>query len=75
MVTYKYKIVEFSPEQSAQITEKAFTELGKDGWELVSVSPVGLNVEGRTDSDWGTGGGETCGKFVKIAAYFKKHIG
>ena len=75
MAKYKYKIVEFAPEQSALVTEKVFNELGKDGWDLVSISPVGLNVEGRSDSNWGTGGGETCGKFEKIAAFFKKVVG
>ena len=33
MLTYKYKIVEFAPDQKM---EKTFNELGKEGWELVS---------------------------------------
>ena len=38
---YKYKIVEFAPEQDM---EETFKNLGEDGWELVSVVPIGLKV-------------------------------
>lgn len=69
MPTYKYKIVEFTADQKM---EKAFNELGKEGWELVGVTPIGLKVEGDYDSTMGYGGGEISGKFEKIAAYFKK---
>ena len=71
MATFKYKIVEFTPDQKM---EKAFNELGKEGWELVSVTPIGLNIEGDFESTPGYGGGETKGKFDKVAAYFKKQI-
>ena len=43
MASYKYKIVEFTPDQKM---EKAFNDLGKDGWELVSVTPTGLMIRG-----------------------------
>ena len=66
---YKYKIVEFAPDQNM---DKTFKELGEDGWELVSVVPIGLKIEGYSDVTLGYGGGETSGKFEKIAAYFKK---
>ena len=66
---YKYKIVEFAPDQNM---EKTFKELGEDGWELVSVVPIGLKIEGYSDVTLGYGGGESSGKFDKIAAYFKK---
>ena len=66
---YKYKVIEFPPGQKM---EKAFNDLGKEGWELVSVTPIGLKVEGYTDTTLGYGGGESSGKFEKIAAYFKK---
>ena len=66
---YKYKIIEFAPEQKM---EKTFNELGKDGWELVSVVPIGLKIEGYSDVTLGYVGGESSGKFEKIAAYFKK---
>ena len=70
MATFKYKIVEFKPGEKM---EKTFNELGKDGWELVSVTPVGLVVKGDYDSTFGgVGSGDTTGKFDKIAAYFKK---
>ena len=52
--------------------EKAFNDLGKEGWELVGVTPIGLNIEGDFESTHGYGGGETKGRFEKIAAYFKK---
>ena len=68
---YKYKIVEFAPEQNM---EKTFKELGEDGWELVSVVPIGLKIEGYSDVTLGYGGGESSGKFDKIAAYFKKQM-
>ena len=71
MATFKYKILEFTPDQKM---EKAFNDLGKDGWELVSVTPIGLKVEGFTDTTLGYGGGESSGKFEKIAAYFKKEV-
>ncbi len=71
METFKYKILEFTPEQKM---EKVFNELGKEGWELVSVTPVALNVEGWSGSTWGNGDGETSGKFEKIAAFFKKTV-
>ncbi len=71
MATFKYKIVEFAPDQKM---EKAFNDLGKDGWDLVSVTPIGLKVEGDYDSTHGYGGGETLGRFEKIAAYFKKEV-
>ena len=66
---YKYKIVEFAPDQNM---DKTFKELGEDGWELVSVVPIGLKIEGYSDVTLGYGGGESSGKFDKIAAYFKK---
>lgn len=70
MATFKYKILEFKPGEKM---EKAFNELGKDGWELVSVTPIGLAIRGDFDSSFGGAGvGETNGKFEKIAAYFKK---
>ena len=71
MITYKYKIVEFTPDQKM---EKVFNDLGKDGWELVGMAPIGLKVEGESDSTMGYGGGEVSGKFEKIAAYFKKVV-
>ena len=69
--SYKYKIIEFAPEQKM---EKAFNELGKEGWELVSVVPIGLKIEGYSDVTLGYGGGESSGRFEKIAAYFKKQM-
>ena len=69
MAVFKYKIVEFSPGEKM---EKAFNELGKDGWELISVTPVGLYIKGDYDSTFGgVGNGETEGSFDRIAAYFK----
>jgi len=70
MATFKYKIVEFKPGDKM---EKAFNDLGKEGWELVAVTPIGLSVRGEFDSSMGgIGSGETDGQFDKIAAYFKK---
>ena len=70
MTTFNYKIIEFEPDQKM---EKAFNELGKEGWELVSVTPVGLSIKGDYDSTFGgVGSGDTSGEFTKIAAYFKK---
>ena len=54
--------------------EKAFNDLGKEGWELVSATPIGLKVEGYTDTTFGYGGGESSWKFEKIAAYLKKQV-
>lgn len=72
MITFKYKILEFQPNDKM---EKAFNDLGKEGWELVSVTPIGLLVKGESDSSFGgIGSGEVDGKFVKIAAYFKKIV-
>ncbi len=73
MVSFKYKILEFAPGQKM---EKAFNDLGKEGWELVSVTPVGLSIKGDYDSSFGgIGSGDTSGEFTKIAAYFKKEVG
>jgi hypothetical protein len=66
---FKYKIIEFAPDENM---EKTFNKLGEDGWELVSVVPIGLKIEGYSDVTLGYGGGESSGKFEKIAAYFKK---
>ncbi len=71
MATFIYKILEFKPSQKM---EKAFNDLGKEGWDLVGVTPIGLNIEGDFESTHGHGGGETSGKFEKIAAYFKKQV-
>ncbi len=71
MPTFKYRILEFAPSQNM---EKTFNDLGKDGWELVSVTPIGLKIEGYSDMTHGYGGGESSGKFEKIAAYFKKEV-
>ena len=71
MASFKYKIIEFEPDQKM---EKVFNDLGKDGWELVSVTPIGLKIEGYSDITHGYGGGESSGKFEKIAAYFKKQV-
>ena len=71
MLEFKYKVIEFTPDQKM---EKSFNELGKEGWELVGISPIGLKVEGQSDSTFGYGGGDVSGKFEKIAAYFKKVI-
>ena len=43
MLTFKYKILEFQPNDKM---EKAFNDLGKEGWERVSVTPIGLALEG-----------------------------
>ncbi|MBQ7640032.1 MAG: hypothetical protein IJS91_03470 [Bacteroidales bacterium] len=45
---------------------KIFNELGAEGWELVSVTPIRMSVNGRYDA--------INGGFDKIAAYFKKEI-
>lgn len=71
MATFKYKIVEFPPSKKI---EKEFNELGKEGWELVSVTPIGLKIEGWSDMTHGYGGGESKGSFDRIAAYFKKEV-
>ena len=71
LTNFKYKIIEFAPEQKM---EKTFNELGKDGWELVSVVPIGLKIEGYSDVTLGYGGGESSGEFERIAAYFKKQM-
>lgn len=72
MATFKYKIVEFAPGQKM---EKAFNDLGKEGWELVSVTPVGMKIEGDYSSDFGgLGSGDTEGSFTKIAAFFRKAV-
>lgn len=72
MTTYKYKILEFKPGEKI---EKPFNDLGKEGWELVSVTPVGLSIHGDFDTSFGGYGcGETNGHFDKLAAYFKKTI-
>ncbi len=72
MAMFKYKILEFKSDQKM---EKAFNDLGKDGWELIAVTPTGLSVRGDFDSMFGgVGSGETEGQFDMIAAYFKKSI-
>ena len=72
MASFIYKILEFKPNQKM---EAAFNELGKDGWELVSVTPIGLKIQGESDASFGgVGSGEIGGKFEKIAAYFKKQV-
>ena len=38
---YKYKIIEFAPDENM---EKTFNKLGEDGWELVSVVPSALRL-------------------------------
>lgn len=38
---YKYKIIEFAPDENM---EKTFKKLGEDGWELVSVVPIGTKM-------------------------------
>lgn len=69
MASFKYKNIEFEP---AQMMKKTFNDFGKEGWELVSVTPIGLKMEGYSDTTHGYGGGESSGEFEKIAAYFKK---
>lgn len=70
MAKFTYKILEFKPGAKMETT---FNDLGKKGWELVSVTPIGLDIKGSFDSSFGgAGNGETEGKFNKIAAYFKK---
>lgn len=72
MLAFKYKIIEFQPNDKM---EKTFNDLGKEGWELVSVTPIGLFVKGDSDSSFGgVGSGELEGKFDNIAAYFKKVV-
>ena len=44
MSSFKYKIIEFEPSQKM---EKIFNDLGKDGWELVGVTPIGFNCLGK----------------------------
>ena len=71
MPAFKYKIIEF---KLSQRMEKVFNDLGKDGWELVNVTPIGLKMEGYSDVTLEYGGGESSGKFEKIATYFKKEV-
>ena len=54
---------------------KAFNDLGKEGWELVSVTPISLDVKGEYSSSLcGIGDSKTEGKFEKISAYFNKEV-
>ena len=69
MATFKYKIIEFNPGEKM---EKTFNELGKEGWELVSITPTILKIEGDYESTHGYGGGDMTGGFEKLSAYFKK---
>ncbi len=72
MSTFICNIVEFAPTEKMT---KVFNELGAEGWELVSVTPIRMSVSGRYEAiNGGLGGGETTGSFDKIAAYFKKEI-
>lgn len=71
MHTYKYKILEFKPHQKM---ENVFNDLGKEGWELINVTPICLKVEGWSDMTHGYGGSESKGAFERIAAYFKRLI-
>ena len=63
MPTFKYKILEFTPDQKM---EKAFNDLGKEGWELVSVTPIGLKVEGYTDTTLWYGGERAVGSSRRL---------
>ena len=65
MPGFKYKILEFTPDQKM---EKVFNDFGKECWELVSVTPIDLTMEGYSDVTLGYGGGESSGRFEKIAA-------
>ena len=54
---------------------KAFNDLGKEGWELVSVTPISLDVKGEYSSSLcGIGDSKTEGKFEKISASFNKEV-
>ena len=54
MMVFKYKIIEFEPSQKM---EKTFNDFGKDGWELVSVTPLSLKMGSYSDVALGYGGG------------------
>lgn len=64
-----------SQEDIAIVNKMQDENPGKDGWELIAVTPIGLSVRGDFDSMFGgVGSGETEGQFDMIAAYFKKTI-
>ena len=69
-MTFEYKVVDINLEDKK--LEKALNDIGKEGWELVSVAPTGLKVDGWSDGTFPHSIGETKGGFTRITAFFKR---
>lgn len=70
MPTFEYKAISIN--MADKKLEKKLNDLGKEGWELVSVTPTGLAIEGWTNGTFPHTCGETNGGFTNITAFFKR---
>ena len=69
---FEYKIIHY--QVLGPKTEKEWNELGKKGWELVSLVPTGLEINGSTLGNGGYVDGDIDGRFSALTAVFKKGI-
>lgn len=70
MSTFSYKVQTFDKLPSD--LEKRLNALGRDGWELVSLTPSDLEVKGATDGCAGYTAGEVNGCYKSITIVLMK---
>ena len=70
MTTFSYKVLTFDNLPSD--LEKRLNALGRDRWELVSLTPSDLEVKGATDGCAGYTAGEVNGCYKSITIVLKK---
>lgn len=71
MTVFEYKILHYAAAPNAKV-EKEWNVLGKEGWELVSFGPTGLEIGGSTVGGYGFVDGDVKGGFGKLTAVFKR---
>lgn len=73
MKKFEYRILHY-PFELDENTREEWNELGKEGWELVGLSPYAMEVGNEKDENGNRLPGTITGSFTWVAAAFKREL-